>query len=352
MPADSSHDHDRVSALLARYLSGDATDAERAELLRRLPHADQIRGVLDAHADVDAVSAWEMARARITEPMSHRAHRTHARAWPRGFWRGGWGRTTGIVSAALAVCGVIFVLNHAPRPTADIREYSTRTGQSAVVTLATGIRVTLAPQTKLTVATTSAGIDATLIGEAYFVAPHQLARPFAVHTGNVATRVLGTSFNVARYANDSVTRVFVTEGKVATGVLRPSIITAGTLAAITDSVVTTTEVSDAQTRIGWIGGRLVFQNAPISDVLAAIHRWYGVDIRLADSTLASQRLTTELDVRRSPHELMAVLEAALEIHVTMVGDTLILGAHRPTPHRAPERRTTGTTFSTETEMGR
>jgi ferric-dicitrate binding protein FerR (iron transport regulator) len=233
-----------------------------------------------------------------------------------------------------------------------VYHYVTHAGQRSVVTLASGIGATLAPQTTLSVTESATGSIVTLVGEVFFTVPHDPTRPFVVRTGKVTTRVLGTAFDIRHYAGDSATQVFVTEGKVATGTTRLAVVTTGSLALVTDSSVITTNVSDAGTITGWRDGRLVFQNAPASEVFAVVSRWYGVTVRLLDPSLANKLLTAELNMRNSRSEFLAALETILEVRITTVGDTLLVAPQHVNPRRAIGRRDAGALFTPRTEMGR
>jgi transmembrane sensor len=54
-------------------------------------------------------------------------------------------------------------------------------------------------------------------------------------------------------------------------------------------VVERSAVSDDD--LAWIQGRLVFRDAPLILVGAELYRWYGVRLRVADSSLANLHLT-------------------------------------------------------------
>jgi transmembrane sensor len=43
--------------------------------------------------------------------------------------------------------------------------------------------------------------------------------------------------------------------------------------------------------VAWLQGRLVFRDAPLIEVGAELYRWYGVRLRVADSSLGNLHLT-------------------------------------------------------------
>jgi transmembrane sensor len=218
--------------------------------------------------------------------------------------------------------------------------YSTSVGVRDSVLLADGTRVLLGPASELRVPT---GFGAThrtvhLTGEAFFRVAHARAgvRAFVVQAGPAAIRDIGTAFTIHGDSAHEV-RVVVTEGSVSmrratvggaadTGI----VLRAGDvgLLSVDDSVVVRrgTATSDD---LAWTRGRLVFREAPMSEVRADLKRWYGVDLVLADSSLASARYKAEFSGESADdvlHALSLALEATLERH----GDTAILrSARRP-----------------------
>ena len=96
------------------------------------------------------------------------------------------------------------------------RQYQTGVMQRAIVRLADGSRVTLAPQTTLTVAS-GFGADTrtvSLRGEAYFDVASGSRAPFIVNAGHVRARVLGTAFDVRSYTDEHDVRLAVVSGRI------------------------------------------------------------------------------------------------------------------------------------------
>jgi transmembrane sensor len=90
-------------------------------------------------------------------------------------------------------------------------------GQMVNITLADGTKVWLNGGSKLTYPESFRGKkrEVMLVGEAFMDVAHDPEKAFIVHTGNVHTQVLGTSFNVKAYPEDSFIKVDVKSGKVA-----------------------------------------------------------------------------------------------------------------------------------------
>jgi ferric-dicitrate binding protein FerR (iron transport regulator) len=216
--------------------------------------------------------------------------------------------------------------------------YATSTGERAKLTLRDGSTVTLAPQSTLRIVAGFGGTARAVVlsGEAYFEVANVADAPFLVQTGTITTRVLGTAFNVRHYASDTAVRVAVTSGKVhvaASSGARPSLIlTAGAVGDVNDSSATTIAGGDAAQYRSWVDGQIAFREAPAREVLTALTRWYGYDIRLADSTLATKRVTLWLSTESSK-EAFATLKQVLDVDVVFDGTTATLSPrHRGAVH--------------------
>jgi ferric-dicitrate binding protein FerR (iron transport regulator) len=126
-----------------------------------------------------------------------------------------------------------------------------------------------------------------LQGEAFFEVTKNTKQPFLVHTGNLATQVLGTSFNVNAYTKD--VNVAVATGKVrvrATG--EHTTLTSGEQAIYTHAIGSLKKTHVALDNItSWRKGLLTFEQTPLSEVLHTLERWYEVQFELADPKMAT-----------------------------------------------------------------
>ena len=70
-------------------------------------------------------------------------------------------------------------------------------------------------------------------------------------------------------------------------------------------------------------GRLVFRDAPLTDVSASLKRWYGIDLSVSDSSLARRRLTATFD-GEPVERVLSVLGMTLGVDVQRNGSTVIV----------------------------
>lgn len=187
--------------------------------------------------------------------------------------------------AAVAIVAVVSIkIIPAKTGAPESRIYTTLSTQRANVTLADGSKVILAPQTKLTVR----GRTVYLSGEAVFTVTQNAGEPFVVKTGNIATQVLGTTFGIRKYIDDTEVRVVVAEGKVSVG---NSVLSIGDVARVSvRGAMTRERNADIASIIGWTQGMLVFRDTPVREVLTELERWYGLRFQanLPDAVLNRQ----------------------------------------------------------------
>ncbi|MBD1387366.1 FecR domain-containing protein [Mucilaginibacter rigui] len=170
------------------------------------------------------------------------------------------------------------------------KQFSTVNGQVASLTLADGTKIWLNGGSKLSYPEAFRGDkrEITLTGEAFLDVAHNATKAFIVHTGNIRTQVLGTSFNVKAYPEDSFVKVDVVTGKVGvvssaapTVFLTPAqgvtIVKKNHSAIIAKSI-------DVAALSGWKDGDFIVKNMPLPEVLNAVKHRFNVLIK-ADANL-------------------------------------------------------------------
>jgi ferric-dicitrate binding protein FerR (iron transport regulator) len=179
-----------------------------------------------------------------------------------------------------------------------------------------------------------------LEGEGYFEVKHDPNRPFTVYAGTVVARDLGTEFAVRSYAEDRAVQVVVRTGAVAmSGVGRLGAGDVGRLGI--DGTSSLTRGVAVDSLLGWLDGRLVFHDAPLTTVLAELRRWHDTDVHLADPALGTLPFTgvlTDASFRSS----ISIVAATLGLLVRRAGDRVTLerigGLTPPSPSPATARR--------------
>ncbi len=130
-----------------------------------------------------------------------------------------------------------------------------------------------------------------LTGEAFFDIAKDTLKPFYVITKDVKVRALGTSFNVSGYADNSITKVSLSTGRVLVDLNNEN--------ASTDKIVLIPgqEISyqkstqsflpvtnyNAQEVEGWKEGVLYFKQDGLEQIIKKLERWYGAKIQVVSA---------------------------------------------------------------------
>jgi transmembrane sensor len=79
--------------------------------------------------------------------------------------------------------------------------------------------------------------------------------------------------------------------------------------------------------MAWLRRQLVFREAPLPEVAASLHRWYGIELRVPDTSLAARHLTATFSGEPS-ERVLEVLRLVLGADIERRGDTAIVRAKR------------------------
>lgn len=229
-------------------------------------------------------------------------------------------RTLGKSAIALMLGGASWSV-YRSHPFAD---YRTGVGERLAVDLPDGSRANLAACTAIGLHHSSAERRISLYeGEAFFEVAPLYDRPFIVEAGGGRVTALGTAFAVSD-RDDRVT-VTVTQHTVRIDVgARQVRVDAGLQSSFDSvgSIAEPTQVDGAQ-ELAWMQGRLVFVNARLDRVVAAINRWRRGQLVILNSALAARPVTLIVnleDIDGALHQL----EDALPLSLTSVTPYLTL----------------------------
>jgi transmembrane sensor len=351
--------HDATGGLLTledwialdRYVAGEGSAEEREAMRLRIQANPRLAAIVEvmrsshrgpAEAPVGAPStaaAWEAVSARLrfdspTERERRRAplaliatpQRRESRVW----------RLAGIAAATFIVAGTTVGAWRFLQRTRDARleapairaAYQTARGERATIELRDGTSVTLAPETKLSIASTDRQVY--LSGEAVFTVTHDPANPFRVIANGAEIRDIGTRFDVRAYPVEHIVRVVVADGSVSLlgGAQRlsnqPVVLPRGALAIIDSAgAARITQSVTADRYLSWAQGQLTFTDTRMADVVVEMSRWFNIDVRLGDGTLSDVRLTVALN--DAPADVaVGVIARAIDARVVRTGQSATL----------------------------
>lgn len=162
---------------------------------------------------------------------------------------------------------------------------SVEKGERASVTLPDGTKVYLNAKSTLSYPASFSLKDRTvhLTGEAYFEVKHDANAPFIVKTPEVQIKVLGTTFNLYAYPDDSWFEASLVEGSIeVTPYKNPDkqvhlfpLQKARYNQETGEIKVTET---DLKVETAWKRGDLIFRNQPFRDIIGQLEIFYGVNI--------------------------------------------------------------------------
>lgn len=268
----------------------------------------RLRNPACSEAERRAFDAW------LATSECHRdEYRQYERLWgrldalgtpvPR---RGGTRRA----ATVLAILAVGLGLAAGWRSLPEEQVVATGIGERRQVALADGTRVDLNADTRLVAVLDSSGRRITLErGEALFAVAPDPARPFEVRAGNGVLRDIGTAFDVAVEA-DRVS-VGVLEGAVAVrlaGREETAVLAGGERLAYSAAGMGKVERFDGEAATAWRGGRFVFRDTPLDDVLRQLNRHHPRPAYLADAGLARLRVSGAFNIA-DREGLLTALEA-------------------------------------------
>jgi ferric-dicitrate binding protein FerR (iron transport regulator) len=134
-----------------------------------------------------------------------------------------------------------------------------------------------------------------LDGEAYFKVQEDKKKPFIVKNGGFRVEALGTAFNLCAYSEDQKFLATLEEGKIK--VSENSV--GQSLVAVPGEQIRflvrekqfDKEEVEVRNVVAWKDGRLIFDQTPFFDVVSTLSRWFNVDIKLVDPSVANYRYT-------------------------------------------------------------
>jgi transmembrane sensor len=343
---------------LARYVAGESSgqeadavrqwlqeDAQRSELVASLQRSiDSLAFSPPKNLDVEAALRRVKGRLNEAEVIPLRSSEPSVRRW----------RTMGLrAAAAIALLvGSTLVWRPAtvgsrpgagagPGPVLAARTYTTSVGRSDSIHLADGSLAILGPASELTVASGygKSHRSVSLKGVGLFDVRHDALHPFSVQAGDAVVQDMGTTFSV--WNDDGAVRVVVTAGSVLLQGTNPShqgavkraqpaeggvVLSAGDRGSVGHDGRAIVERAAAPDQdLAWTRGQLVFDNVPLSRVRADLRRWYGVDLQIADSSLAGRHLTASF-AGEPVERVLDVIALALGAKIERRGEVAIVRA--------------------------
>jgi transmembrane sensor len=171
------------------------------------------------------------------------------------------------------------------------------------------------------------GREVTLQGAAFFDVKQDEAHPFIIHTGEVQTQVLGTSFRVSAFEGEPL-EVAVATGKV--GVSAKAGKEQRGLAILTPGLKISYDRATAKASTGrvdisgleqWRSGELVFDEQPLGLVAHELQRRFGVTVVCKDPETAGYRVSGAFAATEPVEKVLKMLSILGKFRCEAQGDS-------------------------------
>ncbi|WP_316817642.1 FecR family protein [Pedobacter nyackensis] len=207
-------------------------------------------------------------------------------------------------------------------------------GQRSTITLSDSSVVTLGAGSSISYPERFTGNtrEISLQGEAFFEITKNPEKPFIVQTGDVQTKVLGTSFKIEAFKGQEIA-VAVATGKVQVNRKIAGSGKSESLAVLLpgDAIgfnpvtgLATNSNIPAIELTGWKKGKLTFTGTSLSEMLKVLERWYNVKIELRNKQIGRYRMNIQLDGTRPLTQSLEILKATTKAGYIIKDKTVII----------------------------
>ncbi|HBL75904.1 MAG: hypothetical protein A2W90_10840 [Bacteroidetes bacterium GWF2_42_66] len=266
--------------LIARYLNGELSKEDEAELIRWVSEKPENKTLFLEVKDTWDASSKNGAREMEQLLQFYRKQASHKQnsRFP------GW--VSGIAAAAVLVVGLVIgslFQNNYFGEQSQVESFSVPMGSRSQLTLADGTVVNLNSDSHLKLCKNFSvqNRQVTLTGEGYFEVTADKKHPFTVKTDKFDVQVTGTKFNVSSYPNDKKINATLTEGQIQlftkhnkTFKLKPG----EKISFNQQTMEPVLEQADMESEVAWVNGKFIFNEIPFSDLIRRLERWYDVKL--------------------------------------------------------------------------
>jgi ferric-dicitrate binding protein FerR (iron transport regulator) len=308
-----------------KYFQGELSRDERIEMLRRLDVDAALKTAFIRHQNTLAL--LEFAPAKGDREKAQADYVTVIAGHKRKSMRQILLRTlryaAAILCLAIGAWYASFLYFSSERAgTVAMQTLYVPAGQRLNLTLADGSVVCLNSRTKLTY---PAGFDGnerhvTLEGEAWFDVAKDVRRPFIVSSGNIDVKVLGTSFNIYSYPEETISRVSLAKGSLQVyahgGEPAGVILTPNNEAIIKGRQISVAEIPN-QNYFLWTKGIYSFENETFGNILKRLELYYDIRINVSDTDILQWRYTVKFRQRDGIREILNLMREVHKFSMTI-----------------------------------
>jgi transmembrane sensor len=262
-----------------------------------------------------------------SEVLPFRPHPGRSRAAASApIGRRDWKRLVAVAAMLLVIMGAAGFWAAQPSgfAAALFADYRTATGELRTVTLPDGSTVALGASSSLSVAFDDATRRVVLHqGEGYFSVMSDAARPFLVEAADGRITVVGTAFDVKLGGGGGAVAVAAGVVEVTAGTGPGVRLTPGQGVRYGANGMGVVHAIDTTDVGSWRSERLIFQAAPLGEVLHDLERYQRGRILVTDDRVAALPVTGVFDTRR-PAAALDTIARTLPVKLVHITDLLVL----------------------------
>jgi len=335
---------DIYQELLGKYFSGNCSEEERTHVESWLKQSPDIQAVYDeydkvwkitgsetANAKIDVKNDWIELNKRIStvESITEEVYSSRFSISRRFVY------FAARVAAVLVIAfGFLFLLNQLINEDApvNINYRATEVLQSPLI-LADGSEVLLNKEAEINYPAefSSSNRKISFEGNAFFNIAHNPGKPFIITVGALEIEVLGTTFNLSTCPESDEVVLCLESGKVRFSSINTEdgsineqiILTPGQKGIFNKNtgLITRSKINN-QNYLAWKTGVLVFDKAPVYEVICAIEQTYNLKVNTSKS-FDGQALTARFE-NESPENIFESLHTIFGINYTFDGKNVFL----------------------------
>jgi transmembrane sensor len=289
-----NHMEKNKNTLIARFLSGEASESEIIELKEWLRASNDNELLYRQLKNI-----WDISENNLEEKMID-INKAYVRIYERvtfkspveKFWYH-WKRIAAVLLIPMLLGNIFYFIVH-KSSTVEQRqpvynELYAAFGTRSAIKLPDGSAVWLNSGSSLRYPDRFTGSIRTVFlkGEAYFEVESDLNKPFIVGTQSLQVKATGTKFNVSGYVSDEEEKVALLSGKVEVILTDPKNKTKSSILDKNQQFsfnkvngTTTVTNEDTYKYTSWKDGKLIFRNDPLSKVVKKIGQVFNIDIEI------------------------------------------------------------------------
>lgn len=307
--------------LLQKYISGDATNAEREQVVKWLD-ADKahMEKYIKMRKAYDAL-VWIDEDQTSTQTIGVNNRRTNRLI----LWIGR------IASGVAIILLSIFIYERYGGDYLGDNQMVTMiipAGQYGELVLADNSRVWLNSKSKLEFPSTfrSDKREVYLDGEAFFDVEADENSPFVVHTSDFSVEALGTEFNVNSFSNGDNSTTSLLSGKVNVRLKNKDEsyeLTPNQEIEYKEGEVDLRLISHLS-QFEWKNGVISIEDEPMESLLEILGHYYGVEIEIRNTSILKDKYTGKFKIKDGVEQALRVLQLRSDFTYKKKGDHIII----------------------------